>query len=165
MIIPDSRERIERAIAYWVDEGVEWFKVYRHTKPEDLKAIIEIAHSYGAKVNGHLCSITYREAAEMGIDAIEHGFIHSFDHAEGKEYGTCSGDRDFRNSLAIDSEEVKSVHQEMIENGVALSTTLAIFEAQTPGRAIADQRTLDAMASCISKKPYYCSSKTYERPR
>ena len=36
--------------------------------------MIDVAHKRGLKVAGHLCSITYREAAELGIDSIEHGF-------------------------------------------------------------------------------------------
>ncbi len=146
MIKPSSRAHIERAISYWVEEGVQWFKVYRHIEREDLQAIIEIAHAQGAKVTGHLCSITYTEAAKMGIDAIEHGFIHTFDYAADKEDGICSGSRDFRNTLAIDSKAVKEVQQTLIDHQVAISTTPAIFEAQTRNRAYADQRTLSAMA-------------------
>ncbi|MDN5205554.1 amidohydrolase family protein [Fulvivirgaceae bacterium BMA10] len=146
MIQPESIEQIERAIHYWVDEGVTWFKVYRHIKPEHLQAVIDIAHKNDAKVTGHLCSVTYTEVAKMGIDAIEHGFIHSFDHAPDKETGRCSGSRAFRELINISSTEVKEVHRALIQNNVALSSTLSIFEAQVPGRAIADRRALEAMA-------------------
>ena len=40
----------------------------------ELKAAIEAAHARGLKVTGHLCSIGFREAAELGIDDLEHGF-------------------------------------------------------------------------------------------
>ena len=60
-----------------------------NTNPEDLQFMIKYAHQKGVKVAGHLCSITYQEAAMMGIDAIEHGFTYSYDHAEGnKKYIT-----------------------------------------------------------------------------
>ena len=146
MITPRDSSHIDEVIKYWTDEGVRWFKVYRHITPAHLRDVIRISHAYGARVTGHLCSVTYQEAAEMGIDAIEHGFIHSYDHAAGKEPGVCSGDSSFRDSLEIDSPEVDRVQQFMIDHGVGLSSTPAIFEAQTPGRAIADERTLQAMA-------------------
>lgn len=33
------------------------------------------AHRLGGSVAGHLCSIGYSEAVNMGIDNIEHGFL------------------------------------------------------------------------------------------
>ena len=75
---------------------MEWFKVYRNTRPQDLKVIIDEAHKNDAKVTGHLCATTYQEAAELGIDAIEHGFINSYDHAEGKKLNFCSGNLKFQ---------------------------------------------------------------------
>jgi imidazolonepropionase-like amidohydrolase len=42
-------------------------------KPDELRAGIEEAHKLGMKVTGHLCSVGYIEAAEMGIDSLEHG--------------------------------------------------------------------------------------------
>ncbi len=139
-----NEEMIRDTIRYWADRGVKWFKVYRKTNPKELEIIINEAHKNNAKVTGHLCATTYEEAAKLGIDAIEHGFIHSYDHAEGKETGTCSGSRDFRSDLDINSKEVQRVHQTLIDNNVALSTTLAIYEALARGTA--DQRSLDAMA-------------------
>lgn len=139
-----DEQTIRDTLRFWVNKGVEWFKVYRNTRPQDLKVIIDEAHKLGAKVSGHLCATTYQEAAELGIDAIEHGFIHSFDHAEDKEAGTCSGSRDFRSTLAIDSDEVRDVHQSLIDHKVALTSTLSIFETQARGQA--DQRSLDMMA-------------------
>ena len=146
MITPRDSSHIDEVISYWTGQGVEWFKVYRHIRPGDLRQVIQIAHTYGANVTGHLCSVTYAEAARMGIDAIEHGFIHSFDHAPDKQPGLCSGSRTFRDTLAIDSPEVARVHRVLIDNGVAISTTPAIFEAQVPARAIADERTREVMA-------------------
>ena len=146
MINPQSISQIADTIAYWVEQGVTWFKVYRHINPSMLAAVIGEAHKHGAKVTGHLCSVTYQDAAEMGIDAIEHGFIHAFDLAPGKKPGECSGSRSFRNMENIEGNRVKRIHDAMIRHHVALSTTLAIFEAQTPGRAVADERALAAMA-------------------
>ena len=146
MIKPANRQQVVDTVAYWVGRGVTWFKVYQHIEPVMLQTMIEEAHSHGVKVTGHLCSITYEEAAEMGIDAIEHGFIHAFDLASGKRPGVCSGSRSFRSNEPISGDRVRRIHEAMIRNDVALSTTLAILEAQSPERAVADERTLRAMA-------------------
>ncbi|MDA8017280.1 MAG: amidohydrolase family protein [Thermoanaerobaculia bacterium] len=146
MLQPKHAAEIEREIRRWAGEGVRWFKVYRHIEPARLRDVIRIAHEHDVKVAGHLCSVTYAEAAEMGIDVIEHGFLHAFDLAEDKETGRCSGSRSFRDAVAIDSKAVRQLQASMIEHGVALSSTLAIFEAQVPSRAIADRRTLEAMS-------------------
>lgn len=71
-----------KQVAYWADMGVTSFKVYERIKRDELAATIEEAHARGIKVTGHLCSITYPEAIELGIDNLEHGFFVNI--AEGK---------------------------------------------------------------------------------
>lgn len=139
-----DEEAIRDTIRYWANRGVKWFKVYRHTRPKDLKVVLDEAHKHGAKVTGHLCATTFEEAARLGIDAIEHGFIHSYDHAPDKKPDHCGGSIDFRSTLAVISPEVQRIQQLLIQHQVALSSTLAIFEAQA--RGIADQRSLEAMS-------------------
>ncbi|MEM9981908.1 MAG: amidohydrolase family protein [Bacteroidota bacterium] len=145
-----NEKMVRDTIRYLTSIGVQWFKVYQHTRPEDLRVIINEVHKNGGKVTGHLCATTYEEAARLGIDAIEHGFIHSYDYAEGKEVGKCSGSRDFRSNMDISSEAVKRVQDILIEEGVALSTTPSIFEAQARGNA--DKRDLTALS------PYYVAA-------
>ena len=62
-----------RTVAYWAEEGARSFKAYNFVTRAELKAAIEEAHKRGIKVTGHLCSIGFREAAELGIDDLEHG--------------------------------------------------------------------------------------------
>src|SRR6056297_1510203 len=135
---------IRDTIRYWARKGVKWLKVYRNTRPSDLHVIVDEAHKNNLKVTGHLCATSYTEAANIGIDAIEHGFIHNYGHATDREMGVCSGNTDFRTNLAIDSEAIKKVQQRLIKNGVALGSTLAIFEAQANMQA--DVRDLEVMA-------------------
>src|SRR5579864_3703677 len=61
-------------VSYWADRGVTSFKAYMNITRDELKAAIDEAHKRGLKVTGHLCSVTYKEAAELGIDDLEHGF-------------------------------------------------------------------------------------------
>src|SRR6266404_1016936 len=65
----DARKTVE----YWASEGVTSFKAYMHITRAELAAGIKAAHEHGIKVTGHLCSIGFREAAELGIDNLEHG--------------------------------------------------------------------------------------------
>jgi imidazolonepropionase-like amidohydrolase len=62
-------------VADWSRKGASSFKAYTHITTAELKASIEESHRRGAKTTGHLCSIGYSEAAEVGIDNIEHGFL------------------------------------------------------------------------------------------
>src|SRR5437879_12206734 len=68
-------EDATKTVDYWLDEGVDNFKAYMFITPAELSAAIAAAHKRGAKVTGHLCSIGFREAAELGIDNLEHGLV------------------------------------------------------------------------------------------
>ena len=50
-----------------------------------LGGAIEEAHKRGMKVTGHLCSVTYSEAADLGIDNLEHGFLAATDFVADKQ--------------------------------------------------------------------------------
>ena len=63
----DARE----TVAFWADRGMTSFKAYKHITRQELRAAVEEAHKRGLKVTGHLCSVTYLEAAEIGIDNLE----------------------------------------------------------------------------------------------
>jgi imidazolonepropionase-like amidohydrolase len=56
-----------RMVNYWADAGATSFKAYMNITRDELRAAVEEAHKRGLKVTGHLCSIGYREAAEIGI--------------------------------------------------------------------------------------------------
>src|SRR5438046_1146391 len=70
-----SADEAEEDVSYWIKKGCTSFKVYMDITQDDLRKVIAVAHKNNLKVTGHLCSITYREAASMGIDNLEHGFI------------------------------------------------------------------------------------------
>src|SRR5262245_14882969 len=79
-----------QTVAYWADRGVTSFKAYAHITREELSAAVKEAHKHGLKVTGHLCSVTYEEAAEIGIDNLEHGFSANTALYPGKKLDTCS---------------------------------------------------------------------------
>ena len=82
----DARE----TVAYWADRGVTSFKAYAHITREELRAAITEAHKRGLKVTGHLCSVTYPEAIDLGIDNLEHGFSANTALDPDKKPDTCS---------------------------------------------------------------------------
>ena len=72
-------------MGYWADEGATWFKAYTTISRAELKAAIDEAHQRGLKVTGHLCSVSFKEAVELGIDNLEHGLFTNSDYAADKE--------------------------------------------------------------------------------
>ncbi|MGH9795588.1 MAG: amidohydrolase family protein [Candidatus Acidiferrales bacterium] len=71
-IVRDA-EDARRAVRYWAAEGFTSFKVHEWISKDALAAILDEAHRLKLPVTAHLRSVTCREAAEMGIDNLEHG--------------------------------------------------------------------------------------------
>ncbi len=68
-------EDARATVDFWAAQGATSFKAYMNITRAELKAAIDEAHKHGLKLTGHLCSVTYPEAAELGIDNLEHGFF------------------------------------------------------------------------------------------
>ena len=51
--------------------------------------VVEQAHRQGIKVTGHLCSVSYIEAVELGIDGLEHGMFANSDYVANKQPDEC----------------------------------------------------------------------------
>ncbi len=131
-IIKDAKDA-SATTAFWADRGCTSFKMYVHARKEDLVAVVKEAHQRNLKVTGHIGTITYREAAELGIDNLEHGFMASsdFDPAK-KEDGTNTADeRMARQNMDVNSAAMKSLIQFLIKKKVAITSTLPVFEPYT----------------------------------
>lgn len=139
-------EQARAHVNFWMDQGVTSFKAYNLIDRATLKAGIDAAHARGAKVTGHLCSITYAEAAELGIDNLEHGFFAATDWVEGKEPDQCvrGGDASYM-ALDLDGRAFLDVVDALVENGVALTSTLTVVERGAPHRPPPPQGAQDAM--------------------
>jgi imidazolonepropionase-like amidohydrolase len=126
-----------RQVAYWADEGASSFKAYMNIRRDELGAAIEEVHKRGLKITGHLCSVTYAEAADLGIDNLEHGFLAATDFVSDKQPDVCPGQaRSQQTVAALDEhgEPFKSLVKKLIDRHVALTSTLTVFETFTPGR-------------------------------
>src|SRR5262245_9050957 len=136
-----------RIVNYWADEGVTWFKAYTDISREALGAAIEEAHKRGLKFTGHLCSVSFREAVELHIDMLEHGFFTNSDYVKNRQPDHCSPD--MRTSLlnvVMDGPEVQRTIQTMVSNKVGMSSTLAVYELSYPDRPPLEDRVLEALA-------------------
>ena len=148
-VIESPEDGIEM-VEYWGKRGINSFKVYQNITKEDLKAVVETAHAQGKKVTGHICSVTYREAAEIGIDNIEHGFFQSSDFVGDKIDNFCPA---FKRGQALsalpeDSPEMEDLMKFLIEKNVAVTSTLPVFEPYT-GREVVLGGGLEAMSDEI----------------
>ncbi len=78
--IISNYEEGRKATAFWAEKGCTSFKVYSDISREALRGVIDEAHARGLMVTGHLGKMSCTEAANLGIDNIEHSF------------GTCSAE-------------------------------------------------------------------------
>ena len=134
-------------VAYWAEEGATWFKAYTRISRAELGAAIEEAHRHGLRFTAHLCSVTFREAVDLGIDSLEHGFFTNTEYHPDKEPDECPPD--FRSTLRdvdVGSDEVNATIDHMVDNEVALTSTLAVYELSVPGRPPLEDRNLEALS-------------------
>jgi imidazolonepropionase-like amidohydrolase len=141
----DARQTVE----YWADRGVTSFKAYMNITRAELKAAIDAAHKRGIKVTGHLCSVTYKEAAELGIDDLEHGFFVNTQLDSNKKPDVCSqseGDETLAR-MGPSTPEAKDLINTLISHHVAITSTLPVFEGDLGGgRPLLRQEALEAMS-------------------
>lgn len=131
----DARAQVD----YWADEGATSFKAYMQISRADLGAAIDQAHKRGLKVTGHLCSVTYSDAADLGIDNLEHGFLASTDFVADKQPDVCPGQgrgQQAVNAVEDTSAAFQALVRKLVDKRVALTSTLTIFETLTPGRPV-----------------------------
>lgn len=126
-------------VAYWADMGATSFKAYMQITRDQLRAAVEEAHARRLKITGHLCSVTYAEAAEIGIDNLEHGFLAATDFVPGKQPDVCPGQGAGQRTIAAldpESAPFRTLIKTLIDRKVALTSTLTVFETFTPGRPL-----------------------------
>lgn len=130
-----GEESLENWLNYWFDKGVTSVKVYNNLTKEDLEEIIRVAHARNIKVTGHLCSITHREAAELGIDNLEHSFDVATDFVKNKPENECVFTGQSLMNLDDNDPELVSLMKFLIEKNVTLTYTPVVVEPYT-GREV-----------------------------
>src|SRR5205814_10384810 len=113
-----------KLVNYWADQGATSFKAYMNITRDELRAAVEEAHKRGLKVTGHLCSIGFREAAEIGIDNLEHGLLVDTEFVADKKPDQCpqSGSASIR-ALDLNSAPAQEMIRALVAKKVAVTST------------------------------------------
>jgi imidazolonepropionase-like amidohydrolase len=139
----DAREMVN----FWADRGVGSYKAYMNITRAELAATVEAAHKRGLKVTGHLCSIGFREAADLGIDDLEHGLLVDTEFNPGKTPDKCNDDKTTATLAALDlnSGPAAEMIQYLVKKKVAVTSTLPVFEQIVADRPSIPQRVLNLL--------------------
>jgi imidazolonepropionase-like amidohydrolase len=147
MTLLETPEQARRFVAYWAQEGATWLKAYTDIRRAELKAAIDEAHKQGIKVTGHLCSVSFIEAVELGIDNLEHGLFTNSDYVKDKQPDVCPTSMLAAGAaMGPDHPEVQRTFRIMLDRKVPMTSTLAVYELFVPNRPTRDPRALEAMA-------------------
>jgi imidazolonepropionase-like amidohydrolase len=133
--------------------GATSFKAYMQITRDELKASIDEVHKRGLKITGHLCSVTYGEAADLGIDNLEHGFMAATDFVADKQADVCPGQARGQQTIAALDENgapFQALVKKLVDKHVALTSTLTVFETLTPGRPM--PRGLDVLVAPLREQ-------------
>lgn len=137
-----------QTVSYWAGEGVTSFKAYMNITRAELRAAVEEARQRGIKVTGHLCSIGFREAAQLGIDDLEHGLLVDTEFVPGKSPDLCPPPKETDSSLLkldLASPPVQEMIRDLVAHHVAVTSTLPVFETFVPNRPPLEDRVLNAL--------------------
>ena len=139
-----------RTVNFWLDQGVDNFKAYMFITRAELGAAIQAAHKRGAKVTGHLCAVTFREAADLGIDDLEHGLFVDTEFLPDKKPDQCpehSEDPVLMAKLDVNAGPLHDMILYLVQHHVAMTSTLPVFEMGSfSGRPAVQKRVLDALS-------------------
>jgi enamidase len=135
-------------VRYWADHGATSFKLYMDVTRAELGAAVAEAHRHGLQITGHLCSVTFREAAGLGIDNLEHGILVASDFVRDKQPDVCPKGGAVLNSIAaidIAGDSVSALIRDLVAKHVAMTSTLGVFETFASHRPPIIPGALDAM--------------------
>jgi imidazolonepropionase-like amidohydrolase len=141
-------EDARRMVAFWADQGATSFKAYMNISRAQLKAAIDEAHRRGLKMTGHLCSITYPEAAELGIDNLEHGFWANTQNDPGKQPDRCPSTSGSPTLGGMDPNgaDARALIDRLVRGRVAITSTLPVFEPSSPSYRPLAPHVLDMLS-------------------
>jgi imidazolonepropionase-like amidohydrolase len=117
-------------------------------------------------VTGHLCSVTYDEAADLGIDDLEHGFYVNTQLDPGKKPDQCPATvgGPTLQAMAPGVPEATALIAKLVKKHVAITSTLPVFEAGVPGRPPLRQQLLDAMSPQARQAYLYARNRPASLP-
>lgn len=154
-----NAQKVAKVINEWADQGITSLKIYENINGNEIKSIVDAAHQRGMKVTGHICAAGFVEAAQAGIDNLEHGLAVDTEFFSGKKAGECPERSEWLPELAridVKSEPVQGMIRELVSRRVAVTSTLAVFEAFVDEKFELDPRmqdvlSEDALADCRTR--------------
>jgi imidazolonepropionase-like amidohydrolase len=134
-----------RSVDFWADRGVTSYKLYMEIPPDVARAVIAQAHQRHLRVVGHLCTIGMSEAAQMGIDSLEHGLFEDTEFVSGRQPGTCptSSKAQMQSMIDVSPSRINALIKLLVRHHVAVSSTLANYEGELPAPMRVQQRVFD----------------------
>src|SRR5690349_7824532 len=135
-------EETRLAVNRFVDDGASAIKVYFRLPLALMKVAIDTAHARGVPVMGHLEIVDARDAIRAGIDGIEHAT--SFGTAllplrDAEKYRQAvladnnarrEGRYQVWNAINLNTPQAAALFKLIVDRGVVVSPTLAVFERQ-----------------------------------
>lgn len=159
-------EDARRTVAFWAEQGVTSFKAYMNITRAELGAAIAEAHRRGLKITGHLCAVTYPEAAALGIDNLEHGFFVNTQNDPGKQPDRCSEGTGTPTlaGMTPGSADAGALIATLVRHHVALTSTLPVFEQSIPSRAPLQARVMEVLTPEAREAYLYARNARAMRP-
>ncbi|HET7464497.1 MAG TPA: amidohydrolase family protein [Longimicrobium sp.] len=141
----DGPDDARRFVDEWAGQGATWFKVLSGPR-NVLQWLIDAAHARGLHVSAHLCAVTFGDAAEMGIDALQHGFITNSEYVPGKQPDVCPRTNQVAQAdVDVESPAVRESIRRIVARGTPVVSTLGVYESFVPGRPL-DARAMEMLA-------------------
>lgn len=141
---PDS---IRKEAAWWALNGARGFKA-KGIRPEQLRALIDVAHEHGLTVTGHLDSgfrnsVNPRDAILMGIDRIEHFLGGDALPATRSAYASLEA-LDLDDPATADA--IRRQARLFVEHGAFFDATLTAYGYFADREPVVFERWVDEMA-------------------
>ena len=143
-------EAASEMVFFYADSGAQSFKAYAWVTRDQLQAAVGAAHQRGLTLTGHICSVTWKDAIDLGIDNIEHGLIAGScsDFVGNKTVDECPQAEVFASidGLSRDDPKLLELISHLVKNRVRVTSTLSVIEMLIPNRPpMLNQMALDCL--------------------
>lgn len=128
-------------IGQYADAGYPQIKIYSSIEPSWVKPMAEAIHSHGMRLSGHIPSgMTAEQAVLDGFDEIQHVNMLFLNFLAGPDDDTRTPLRfslvaEKAGDLDLESSEVKAFIDLLVERGIEVDPTVAIFDSMFRHRA------------------------------
>lgn len=181
---PRTEEQWQAEAARQAGLGMRYFKLYTGLTEQEIATGIRVAHEHGLKAIGHLNTVSWTRAIQLGIDGVEHALPTSADllePAQRAQYLSELGPNSmfmyrWFELADLDGPLIREMVELLVRRRVAVNLTLVvndiIYHADDLERAVpSDSRqyehaaTLDSMLEVLQASMTGWTSEDYRRAR